>query len=57
MTNPTRRDNALLPVALGIAATGRAEAQQMTVPVDKPSLTEVLDALGKGTDTSVGSAD
>src|SRR5471032_2472677 len=53
MTNLTRRDIALLPLALGIAtAAGRAEAQQMTVPVENASLTEVLDALGKGTTTS-----
>jgi len=53
MTNLTRRDIALLPLALGVAAAaGRAEAQQMTVPVENASLTEVLDALGKGTTTS-----
>ncbi|MBN9087238.1 MAG: amidase [Reyranella sp.] len=48
--NLTRRDIALLPLVLGVAA-GRAEAE-MTVPVDNASLTEVLDALGKGATTA-----
>ena len=51
MTNPTRRDIALLPLVLGVAAAGRAEAQ-MTVPVENASLTEVREALAKGTTTS-----
>src|SRR6185437_15265329 len=46
MTNPTRRDVALLPLVLTIAA-GRAEAQ-MSVPVENASLTEVQEALAKG---------
>ncbi|HTR84062.1 MAG TPA: amidase, partial [Reyranella sp.] len=52
MTNPTRRDIALLPLALGVASAGQAEAQQMTVPVENASLAEVLEALGKGATTS-----
>ncbi len=51
MTNPTRRDIALLPLVLGVAAASRAEAQ-MTVPIENASLTEVQDALAKGTTTS-----
>src|SRR5579872_1003610 len=51
MTNPTRRDVALLPLVLGVAAAGRAEAQ-MTVPVENASLSEVRDALAKGATTS-----
>jgi amidase len=46
--HPTRRDVALLPLALAVAA-GRAEAQQMTVPVENASLVEVHEALAKGT--------
>jgi len=52
MTNPTRRDIALLPLALGAVAAGRAEAQQMTVPVENASLVEVQEALAKGATTS-----
>jgi len=51
MTEPTRRDLALLPLLLGVVAAGRAEAQ-MTVPVDNASLGEVLEALSKGTATA-----
>ncbi|MBV8393897.1 MAG: amidase, partial [Alphaproteobacteria bacterium] len=51
MTNPTRRDVALAPLVLGVAAAGRAEAQ-MTVSVDNASLTEVTEALAKGTTTA-----
>jgi len=51
MTNPTRRDIALLPIVLGAVAAGRAEAQ-MTVPVENASLVEVQEALAKGTVTS-----
>src|SRR6185437_10988962 len=50
MTNPTRRDVALLPLVLTIAA-GRAEAQ-MSVPVENASLTEVQEALAKGATTA-----
>jgi amidase len=48
MTNPTRRDVALLPLVLGVAAASRAEAE-MTVPVENASLVEVQEALAKGT--------
>jgi amidase len=51
MTNPTRRDIALLPLALGLAVAGPAEAE-MTVAVENASLGEVLEALTKGTTTS-----
>jgi amidase len=51
MTNPTRRDVTLLPLVLGVAAAGRAEAQ-MTVPVENASLVEVQEALAKGTTTA-----
>src|SRR6185312_5786743 len=50
MTNPTRRDVALLPLVLTVAA-GRAEAQ-MSVPVENASLTEVQEALAKGATTA-----
>jgi amidase len=53
MTNPTRRDLALLPLVLGVAATGRAEAQ-MSVPVENASLGEVQEALAKGTTNASG---
>src|SRR5579883_1553198 len=51
MTNPTRRDLALLPLALGVVAAGRAEAQ-MSVPVENASLVEVQEALAKGATTA-----
>src|SRR3954464_392063 len=51
MTEPTRRDIALLPLVLGAVAAGRAEAQ-MTVPVENASLGEVQEALTKGATTS-----
>jgi len=51
MTNPTRRDLALLPLALGVVAAGPTEAQ-MTVPVENTSLAELLEALNKGATTS-----
>ncbi len=51
MTNPTRRDLALLPLVLGVAAAGRAEAQ-MTVAIENASLAEVQEALAKGATTS-----
>ena len=51
MTEPTRRDIALLPLVLGAVAARRAEAQ-MTVPLDNASLAEVLEALGKGGTTA-----
>ena len=51
MANPTRRDIALLPLALAVVA-GRAEAQQMTVPVENASLAELQEALAKGATTS-----
>ena len=51
MTQPTRRDIALLPLVLGVAAAGRAEAQ-MTVPLDTASLAEVQEALAKGSTTA-----
>jgi amidase len=43
---PTRRDVALLPLALGLVS-GRVEAQ-MTVPVENASLAELQEALAKG---------
>jgi amidase len=52
MRNPTRRDIALLPLMLGVAKAGQAEAQQMTIPVENASLTEVLEGLTKGSTTS-----
>ena len=56
-THPTRRDLALLPLALGaVAAAGRAEAQQMTVPVENASLVEVQEALAKGTTSATALA-
>ncbi len=51
MTNPTRRDIALLPLALAVVAAGRAEAE-MTVPVENASLVEVQEALAKGATTA-----
>ena len=51
MTNPTRRELALLPLALGVIAAGRAEAQ-MSIPVENASLTEVQEALAKGATTA-----
>ena len=51
MTDPTRRDLALLPLVLGVAAAGRAEAQ-MTVPIENSSLAELQEALAKGATTS-----
>jgi amidase len=51
MTNPTRRDLALLPLVVGVAAAGRAEAQ-MTVAIENASLAEVQEALAKGATTS-----
>jgi amidase len=52
MVNPTRRDIALLPLVLGVAIARQAKAQQMTVPVENASLTEVLEALAKRTTTA-----
>ena len=52
MVNPTRRDIALLPLVLGVATVRQAKAQQMTVPVENASLTEVLEALAKGSTTA-----
>ena len=52
MVNPTRRDIALLPLVLGVATVGLAKAQQMTVPVENASLTEVLEGLAKGSTTA-----
>jgi amidase len=51
MTEPTRRDIALLPLVLGVVAASRAEAQ-MTVPLDNASLAEVQEALAKGSTTA-----
>lgn len=51
MSEPTRRDVALLPLVLGAVAAREAEAQ-MTVPVDNASLAEIQEALAKGTTTA-----
>jgi amidase len=48
MANPTRRDIALLPLALGVAAASNAKAQQMSIPVENASLSDVLEGLAKG---------
>ena len=52
MVNPTRRDIALLPLMLGIATVRQAKAQQMTIPVENASLTDVLEGLAKGSTTA-----
>src|SRR5471032_284101 len=52
MVNPTRRDIALLPLVLGVATVRQAKAQQMTIPVENASLTEVQEGLAKGSTTA-----
>lgn len=52
MAHPTRREIALLPLTLGFATARHAKAQQMTLPVENASLTDVLEGLTKGSTTA-----
>ncbi len=52
MKNPTRRDMTLLPLALGVASIREAKAQQMTLPVENASLTDLVDGLAKASTTA-----
>lgn len=49
----TRRDLAMLPVAIGTLASARAEAET-AVAVENASLTDVIDALASGKTTASG---